>query len=90
MASRRENPHFAKNARFKYCFVPGCSSSALKDPEKIFITVPKGECRLKWLKQVRREPGSLSLQSTMYCCEDHFDVSMTNVTHNRCLEMLKV
>ncbi|KAK4886932.1 hypothetical protein RN001_003203 [Aquatica leii] len=55
MTSRSENSHFAKNARLKYCFVPACSSSASKDPEKIFINVPKGENWLKLLNQLQED-----------------------------------
>lgn len=60
----------------KYCFVPFCESSSIKEPAKIFLAVPKGEKRLKWLQMCRRDPKTVTLQSSLYCCEDHFNVSV--------------
>lgn len=61
---------------YKYCFVPGCMSTTIKNPCKIFVCVPKGEIRKIWIKQVRRDPNETSLITPFYCCEDHFDVSI--------------
>ncbi|XP_036144352.1 uncharacterized protein LOC118646144 [Monomorium pharaonis] len=59
---------------YKYCFVPGCLSTTIKNPCKIFVCVPKGKMRKKWIIQVRRDPNKTSLIAPFYCCEDHFDL----------------
>lgn len=63
-----------RKGTYKYCFVPKCKSTTLKNPSKIFVCVPKGKIREKWIKQVRREPNT-SLTTVFYCCEDHFNVN---------------
>ena len=63
----------------KFCFVPGCKSTTISTPNKRFLSVPKGEKRVKWLSQARREPVGISLISTMHCCEDHFNVSIRKI-----------
>lgn len=70
------------NSSYKYCFVPKCSNTTKSTPGKIFITVPKGDVRKKWIQQTRRDSDSTSLKSTFYCCEDHFDVSFVNNFRN--------
>jgi len=49
-------------------------------PNKIFIAVPKGRIiRNQWCKLMRKV--EVSPISTLYCCEDHFNVS-TYVHYN--------
>ncbi|KAJ8974941.1 hypothetical protein NQ317_008418 [Molorchus minor] len=62
---------------YKYCLVPQCKSTTIKTPNKLFIYVPNNEqIRKKWLKLARRDDAqSLSTNSRMYFCADHFDAS---------------
>ncbi|KAJ8983997.1 hypothetical protein NQ317_006850 [Molorchus minor] len=61
---------------YKYCLVPQCKSTTIKTPNKLFIYVPNNEqIRKKWLKLARRDDvHSLSTNSRMYFCADHFDI----------------
>ncbi|KAJ8966723.1 hypothetical protein NQ317_005147 [Molorchus minor] len=61
---------------YKYCIVPQCKSTTIKTPNKLFIYVPNNEqIREKWLKLARRDDvPSLSTNSRMYFCADHFDL----------------
>ena len=59
----------------KNCFVPCCPNSSTKTPTKVFLSVPKGEIRKKWITAVRPK-DQVSLQSGLFCCEDHFKVSL--------------
>lgn len=60
---------------YKCCVVPLCKNTSIKTPDKLFVYVPrKKTVRDKWLKLARREPASLSTNSTIYFCEDHFDL----------------
>ncbi|KAL3271349.1 hypothetical protein HHI36_021835 [Cryptolaemus montrouzieri] len=61
---------------YKYCLVPQCKSTSIKTPNKLFIYVPNNkQMRKKWLKLARRDDAhSLSINSRMYFCEDHFDL----------------
>ncbi|XP_044738961.1 zinc finger and SCAN domain-containing protein 12-like [Chrysoperla carnea] len=58
----------------KYCFVPECSNTSMKHPEKLFISVPRAKIREKWFKVAKRNEKYISIKSTLYCCEDHFDL----------------
>ncbi|CAH1999614.1 unnamed protein product [Acanthoscelides obtectus] len=59
----------------KWCFVPKCTSTSSTTPQKIFVSVPKAAAqRKKWFDAARRDVKSVSSTSTMYCCEDHFDL----------------
>ncbi|KAL1448903.1 hypothetical protein WDU94_000153 [Cyamophila willieti] len=59
---------------YKYCCVPQCKSTTIKNPEKTFITLPRDETiRKKWFKAMRRKTA-LAAKSTGYCCSDHFDM----------------
>lgn len=63
----------------KVCFVPGCRNSSAKTPEKIFVTVPVAQKRREaWFAAVNRDVTEVSAISPRYCCEDHFDVSLTS------------
>ena len=53
---------------YRWYFVPKCKSTSVKNSEKIFLCVPKGEPRKKWYKTVRRDMcPTTSLTSTIYC-----------------------
>ena len=65
------------NKCYWWCFVPKCKSISVENREKIFLCVLKGELRKKWYKTVRRDMyPTTSLTSTIFCCEDHFNVSI--------------
>ncbi|XP_057661500.1 uncharacterized protein LOC130897031 [Diorhabda carinulata] len=69
---------------YKYCIVPQCKSTTIKTPDKLFIYVPNNKkIRRMWLKMARRKDAlTLSTNSTIYFCEDHFDLpnDMINYT----------
>ncbi|KAB0794888.1 hypothetical protein PPYR_11727 [Photinus pyralis] len=59
----------------KWCFVPVCKNTSCITPNKIFVSVPKDiKRRQKWFAAARRNISEVSKKSTMYCCEDHFDL----------------
>lgn len=61
----------------KWCFVPGCKNSSTRTPVKKFLCVPRHpEKRKIWFKAVGRDIQGASLNSSLYCCEDHFNVSI--------------
>lgn len=62
---------------YKYCIVPKCSNTSVSSPTKHFFPVPKDDkLRKKWCTAMKRcDKIPLSFKSTLYCCEDHFDVS---------------
>ena len=46
-----------------------------KNPRKSFVYVPhKKKMRNKWLNLARRDPKAISLNTTIYFCEDHFNI----------------
>ncbi|CAH0725615.1 unnamed protein product, partial [Brenthis ino] len=60
---------------YKMCAVPMCISTTIKNPEKLFIHVPKSPKRRKqWLQLARRDSKFTSDKSTIFFCEDHFDL----------------
>lgn len=62
----------------KQCFFVGCDNNSTNNPEKLFLTVPQKVDRRKlWFEAVGRTyiPGK-----SLYCCEDHFDVSIVNIS----------
>ncbi|KAF9417948.1 hypothetical protein HW555_005093 [Spodoptera exigua] len=60
---------------YRWCAVPCCSSTSIKTPNKLFISVPmKPVIRNKWLILARRDPAAISPNSGIYFCEDHFDL----------------
>ena len=66
-----------RNQFYRWYFVPKCKSTSVTNREKIFLSVLKGELRKKWYKTVRRDMcPTTSLASTIFCCEDHFNVSI--------------
>lgn len=61
---------------YKWCAVPQCKNTSIKTPNKLFIYVPnKKIIRDRWLNLARRDPSVISTNSSIYFCEDHFDVS---------------
>jgi len=65
----------------RYCFVPQCQSTSLRNPDKMFISVPRDEnVKLKWFNAVRRDLRFVSSSSKTHfsVCEDHFDVSISH------------
>ena len=66
----------------RYCIVPGCRNTTLTTPQKRFIYVPMNEQRRSsWLKAVRTQ-NQYSKKSTIFVCEDHFNVSRTKCFEN--------
>ncbi|KAI5720147.1 hypothetical protein M8J77_002590 [Diaphorina citri] len=62
------------NKMWKGCFVPKCVNTTTRTPNKLFITLPSNlSIKKKWFKQARR-PYNISDKSTLYACEDHFDI----------------
>ncbi|XP_050559537.1 uncharacterized protein LOC118278943 isoform X12 [Spodoptera frugiperda] len=68
---------------YRTCAVPMCRSTSIKYPDKLFIHVPKCPKRRKqWLQLARRNPMLTSDKSTIFFCEDHFNLpdDMENYT----------
>ena len=66
-----------KYLAYKWCFVNECHNSTTKTPDTIFFPVPaKPIERNKWFESAQRRdmPGN----SNMFCCQDHFDVSIVS------------
>ncbi|XP_056640635.1 uncharacterized protein LOC130447696 [Diorhabda sublineata] len=60
---------------YKWCIVPQCSNTSSKTPGKLFIHVPRAiKERKQWIKRAGRDPESLSTSTSIYICEDHFDL----------------
>ncbi|XP_048000118.1 uncharacterized protein LOC125237175 isoform X1 [Leguminivora glycinivorella] len=60
---------------YKWCAVPQCTNSSLKTPDKVFVYVPNEKTmRFKWLTLARRDPKAINVDSSIYFCEDHFDL----------------
>ncbi|XP_039762633.1 uncharacterized protein LOC120635647 isoform X2 [Pararge aegeria] len=60
---------------YKWCAVPKCTNTSIKTPEKLFVSVPrKADLRRKWLRIARRDPNEIRAASTIFFCEDHFDM----------------
>lgn len=62
---------------YKYCIVPKCTNTTARTSEKLFFRVPSdAKIRKKWCKVMKRDDKTpLSAKTSLYCCEDHFDVS---------------
>lgn len=60
---------------YKTCFVPQCTNTTIKTPEKLFFHMPKKANVMKaWFKAARRA-DTPNATTHYYCCEDHFTVS---------------
>lgn len=67
----------SENTANKWCFVPGCTNTSKNSPNKIFISVPKNlKRKKKWFAAARRDLKDVSIKTSFYCCEDHFNVSL--------------
>lgn len=61
---------------YRCCIVSGCGNTSVSTPDKLFIPAPrKAETRIKWLQLARRKNEEMYVNSLLYFCEDHFDVS---------------
>ena len=62
----------------KKCIVPSCKSLSTTHPEKIFLSVPKDkERRQKWFEITALDLNLKKGSHSLYCCEDHFNVSVS-------------
>lgn len=67
---------------YKWCIVPMCTNTSHTTPDKLFINVPKDpKTRKKWILACRRNVSDISEKSTVYCCEDHFNVSWISLNY---------
>lgn len=68
-------PKTSERKNYRGCFVPLCTNTTRKTPQKMFVTVPQNiKRRKKWFQAVRRPNPKTT--SNLFCCEDHFDVSI--------------
>lgn len=60
----------------KSCMVPQCRNTSLKNPNKMFVPVPRMHLN-KWMRLAGRDPYAISLKNVakLMICEDHFNVS---------------
>lgn len=58
---------------YRKCFVQTCSNNSNNSPNKIFVRI-REDLREKWCRDVGVEYYKVY---TAYCCEDHFDVSIS-------------
>ncbi|GBP38935.1 Probable methylthioribulose-1-phosphate dehydratase [Eumeta japonica] len=73
------------SSSYKVCTVPCCTSTTIKNPNKLFIHVlQSGPLRKKWLQLARRDPSTVSPKSSTYFCEDHFDEHPRNLIPELC------
>ena len=62
---------------YYYCAVPKCVNTSTNAPEKKFFSSPSDPKRRRiWLKKMKRDQKDLSLKTTFFVCEDHFNVSI--------------
>ncbi|XP_063890192.1 uncharacterized protein LOC135116700 [Helicoverpa armigera] len=63
---------------YKICVVRGCRNTTISAPNKLFIHVPQStkslEMRKTWLQLGGRNFADYSTKSSIYFCEDHFDL----------------
>lgn len=66
--------NFSNECEMEYrnCFVPSCNNDTVNSPDKLFVHI-RHDLREQWCKAVDTEYSSLY---TIYCCEDHFNVSV--------------
>ncbi|CAM1331597.1 Uncharacterised protein r2_g4053 [Pycnogonum litorale] len=57
---------------YKYCCVPECKSTTIRDEEKIFVSVPDNPTTRKNCLMQRN--AFIVCKRTSYCCGDHFDM----------------
>ncbi|KAJ8674902.1 hypothetical protein QAD02_019542 [Eretmocerus hayati] len=62
-----------KNKSYQWCFVPQCTSTSIKNPDKVFFSMPKDpSIKKKWFSAARRD--GKPTKSNYYCCQDHFNL----------------
>lgn len=67
-----------KKPPYRYCMVPQCKNTTVSTPDKVFFRIPREEnLRKKWCKMMKRD--NISVLSVVFCCEDHFIVSIPNL-----------
>ncbi|KAL4714501.1 hypothetical protein ACJJTC_017564 [Scirpophaga incertulas] len=66
----------SRKSTYKSCIVPQCKNTSIRTPNKIFISMPRGErVRKIWCKAMKWDLNKpLSSISSRYCCEDHFEI----------------
>ncbi len=71
----------ANSESYRVCFVPKCTNTTVKTPDKLFFSMPMDmKVRKKWFQLARRE-DPIGKINKYYCCEDHFKVSR-NIFYN--------
>ncbi|KAF9791368.1 hypothetical protein SFRURICE_014080 [Spodoptera frugiperda] len=60
---------------YRKCFVPSCGNNSKNCANKIFVRI-REDLREKWCREAGAEYYKVV---AMYCCEDHFNVSSTEV-----------
>lgn len=64
-----------KKKYYKYCIVPSCKNNIKNAPKKVYFHIPRDAIlRSIWFKAMNRTE-ELSPNTTLHCCEDHFNVS---------------
>lgn len=59
----------------KKCFVKSCNNNSADNSDLAFVAVPRDmRVRQKWFSAVGI--ARTTTQPTLYCCADHFDVSV--------------
>ncbi|XP_052745597.1 uncharacterized protein LOC112047120 isoform X3 [Bicyclus anynana] len=59
---------------YQHCVVPYCKNNRRNAPDKLYIRVPyESKLRKQWLDLARRD-RIFSPRSSLYFCEDHFDL----------------
>lgn len=62
---------------YKKCMVPKCPNNTTRTPNKLFIRVPVNLAqRQRWLQSVNRDLKEYLPTTSLFCCEDHFDVGI--------------
>ncbi|CAF4947037.1 unnamed protein product [Pieris macdunnoughi] len=71
--------------KYRWCAVPGCKNTCTKTPNKLFIKVPHVDLYMRrtWLKRAGKDPNNLSDKTSVYFCEDHFDLENDMENYHR-------
>ncbi|XP_063833447.1 uncharacterized protein LOC135082597 [Ostrinia nubilalis] len=68
---------------YKWCVVPHCTNTSIKDPNKVFVSVPTNPKRRKmWLQLARRDPNCMLTHTNVFMCEDHFNMETDTKNYN--------
>lgn len=64
-----------KKPSYKYYMVPECKITIFSTPDKVFFRIARDEeLQKQWCKIMKRD--DVSPLSVVFCCEDHFNVSI--------------